>query len=35
MEVPVGILHERLGLSRPKATLLTIFLLIFWAQVAR
>ncbi|WP_229259743.1 hypothetical protein [Duganella aceris] len=24
MEVPVVILHERLGLSRPKATLLTI-----------
>lgn len=28
MEVPVVILHERLGLSRPKATLLTIFLLV-------
>jgi len=27
MEVPVVIFHERLGLSRPKATLLTIFLL--------
>jgi NSS family neurotransmitter:Na+ symporter len=28
MEVPVVILHERLGLSRPKATLLTIGLLV-------
>jgi len=28
MEVPVVILHERLGLTRPKATLLTIFLLV-------
>jgi NSS family neurotransmitter:Na+ symporter len=28
MEVPVVVLHERLGLSRPKATLLTIFLLV-------
>ena len=28
MEVPVVILHERLGLSRPKATLLTILLLV-------
>jgi len=27
MEVPVVILHERVGLSRPKATLLTIFVL--------
>jgi NSS family neurotransmitter:Na+ symporter len=28
MEVPVVILHERVGLSRPMATLLTIFLLV-------
>lgn len=28
MEVPVVILHERLGLTRPTATLLTIFLLV-------
>jgi NSS family neurotransmitter:Na+ symporter len=28
MEVPVVILNERLGLSRPKATLLTLFLLV-------
>ena len=33
MEVPVVILHERLGLSRPKATLLTIFVLVVFGSV--